>query len=149
MARDLLQKIKVLNIIRCVLDKKPLYQYSESSYKNVDIFIGVIALFICRQFQFKYCFNLQAIQSSWKYFSHYDKMLLKNFLMELIISGNVPDLLPKLQATEDLSFLFDKLELDYIQMKDRPLETPESLVKTEITFDFVKKRKFHYLYFTV
>lgn len=40
-ARDLLQKIKVLNIIRCVLDKKPLNQYS-SAFRNVDMLIWVI-----------------------------------------------------------------------------------------------------------
>lgn len=40
-ARDLLFKIKALNIVRSVLDKKPLYQYSFSSVKNIEIFIWV------------------------------------------------------------------------------------------------------------
>lgn len=40
-ARDLLQKIKAFNIVRCVLDGKPLYQYSESSLKNVDLLLAV------------------------------------------------------------------------------------------------------------
>lgn len=41
-ARDLLQKIKVLNIIRYVLDRRPLYQYS-TTFKNIDMLIWVYA----------------------------------------------------------------------------------------------------------
>lgn len=40
-ARDLMQKIKALNIIRCVLDKKPMYHHTLSSYKTTDTLIWV------------------------------------------------------------------------------------------------------------
>jgi hypothetical protein len=40
-ARDLLCKIRALNIVRCVLDQKPTYQSSCSSFKNAEILVWV------------------------------------------------------------------------------------------------------------
>lgn len=43
-ARDLLNKIRALNIIRCVLDQKPIYHGSFSYEKNSEILVWVMYL---------------------------------------------------------------------------------------------------------
>lgn len=44
-ARDLLPKIRALNLIRCILDEKPSYQSSVKSVKSPEILIWVILYF--------------------------------------------------------------------------------------------------------
>lgn len=44
-ARDLLPKIQALNTVRCILDKKPMYQYINVITGNLDIFIWVVIAF--------------------------------------------------------------------------------------------------------
>ncbi|KAG5899842.1 hypothetical protein JTB14_012313 [Gonioctena quinquepunctata] len=121
-ARDLLQKIKVLNIIRCILDRKPFYQYSVSAFKNTDLLIW-------------------GIQASWKYFSHSDRKVMKQFLMELFLNESVPDLLEKIQSNEELSQMLDKLDLEYIKGAQSCLEIPECLIKAEVASVSGKRRK--------
>lgn len=66
--------------------------------------------------------------------------------MELIISEEFPELLPKLLASEDLSLLFDQLDLKYIQTTERKFAIPDSLMKSEIVFEFAKKSKSFRIY---
>ncbi|CAH1117237.1 unnamed protein product [Phaedon cochleariae] len=121
-ARDLLQKIKALNIVRCVLDRKPLYQYSISSFKNADVILG-------------------AIHSTWKLCSQTDKQILKNYLIELLVSDSIPDLKEKLGSNEELYAIFDKHDLSYISGAENHVEIPDSLMKSEVFPDISKKRK--------
>ncbi|KAJ8928547.1 hypothetical protein NQ314_018885 [Rhamnusium bicolor] len=95
-ARDLLFKIKALNIVRCVLDRKPLYHYSVFSVKSIEIF-------------------LWAFQITWKSFSQSDKQMLKSYLLELVLNDDIPDLLTKIQSTEEFSGLFDKADIHYLK----------------------------------
>ncbi|XP_056638700.1 integrator complex subunit 8 [Diorhabda sublineata] len=120
-ARDLIQKIKALNIIRCVLDRKPLYQYTLSLFKNTDTL-------------------LWAIQCTWKSFSFADKQAIKMFLLEEIIKGDIPDLLPKVQSNKEISEVFDKFDLAYIQNSEVNFDIPENLIKSE-ALETNKRRK--------
>lgn len=62
--------------------------------------------------------------------------------MELIISEEIPELLQKLHSTDDIRLLFDKIDLNYIYNKESKLEIPDSLIKTEIIFEFNKKSRY-------
>lgn len=62
--------------------------------------------------------------------------------MELLISEDYPDLLRKLHSTDDISLLFDKLDLQYIYNKETKVEIPYNLIKTEVIFEFTKKSKY-------
>ncbi|KAJ8912846.1 hypothetical protein NQ315_007978 [Exocentrus adspersus] len=121
-ARDLLFKIKALNVVRSVLDKKPIYQCSFVSNKNVDMF-------------------LWAFQVSWKSFSQIDKQLLKAYLLELILKGDFPDLLTCIESAKDFDIL-EKLDIQYIHNYQYKYSIPERLSKTSLNMiEFSKKRK--------
>ncbi|CAG9860087.1 unnamed protein product [Phyllotreta striolata] len=120
-ARDLIQKIKALNIIRCVVDKKPIYHHCISLYKNADTLVW-------------------AVQSSWSCFSYTQKQLVKKFIIETILKDDIPDLLETFQANSDLKNVLDKLDIAYIKSSEPQFDVPECLIKTEIK-DISKKRK--------
>lgn len=73
-----------------------------------------------------------------------EKQILKNYLLELIISEEIPDILAKIQSHEEFSNLFDKSDLSYIH-KNACVDIPDSLTKTELILDPNKKRKSTYL----
>nr|CAI5853943.1 unnamed protein product [Callosobruchus analis] len=120
-ARDLLQKIKALNIVRCILDQKPLYQYSSNVLKNADLLIV-------------------AIQSSWKLFSERDRYILKEYLMELIITEDLPDLLKKLQSNDELCTMFTTTDISYLNKVDNHVELPAVVDMSTSVLDIPKKR---------
>lgn len=120
-ARDLMQKIKALNIIRCVLDKKPMYHHTLSSYKTTDTLIW-------------------AIQGSWKFFSYGQKQMIKKFIIESILKNDIPDLLPKIQSNSELGCVLDKLDVAFILGSEPQFEVPDCLIKSEI-IEINKRRK--------
>ncbi|VEN57796.1 unnamed protein product [Callosobruchus maculatus] len=120
-ARDLLQKIKALNIVRCILDQKPLYQYSSNVLKNADLLIT-------------------AIQSSWKLFSERDRYILKEYLMELIITEDLPDLLKKIQSNDELCTMFTTADISYLKKVDNHVEFPAIIDISASILDISKKR---------
>ncbi|XP_074035699.1 integrator complex subunit 8 [Leptinotarsa decemlineata] len=121
-ARDLLQKIKILNIIRCILDRKPFYQYSITSWHNADLFVW-------------------AIQSSWKSFPQSDREIIKKYLMELFLNDTIPGLLEKIQSNDELAAMLDKSDLNYIKNAEDKFDIPESLLRTETAPDLGRRRK--------
>ncbi|XP_072390138.1 integrator complex subunit 8 [Diabrotica undecimpunctata] len=120
-ARDLVSKIKALNILRCVLDRKPIYQHSLCLYRNCDTLIW-------------------AIHSSWSSFSYVDKQTIKTFLIEEIIRGDIPDLLSKVQSNKDISSAFDKLDLSYIESFQSTIDIPECVINMK-PLETNKRRK--------
>ncbi|CAH0550288.1 unnamed protein product [Brassicogethes aeneus] len=122
-ARDLLSKIKASNIVRCVLDQKPLYQCAIVNEKDADSFV-------------------KACLSTWKQFSMHDKGILKTFLLELILRKDIPHILPLIHSCE-IGKMFDKLDLQYISKHtEEHCDIPESLMTTGFTmFDFSKRKK--------
>ncbi|KAL3287788.1 hypothetical protein HHI36_002251 [Cryptolaemus montrouzieri] len=123
--KDLLPQVKALNLVRCILDKKPAHQYSTSFYKNCEILIW-------------------AILSTWKNFTEEDKRLIKQFLIELVIKEEMPMLLSQIQSTPSLSEMFDSADINYMKRFDTELEIPASLELDNtdlILFDFNKRRK--------
>lgn len=60
-ARDLLYKVKALNYVRCILEKKFLNEFSLTVSKNIDAFIWVIKHFKCFHLQYISFFQLRAL----------------------------------------------------------------------------------------
>ncbi|XP_044263221.1 integrator complex subunit 8 [Tribolium madens] len=119
-ARDLLNKIRALNVVRCVLDRKPTYH---CSLKSAEILVW-------------------AAEVTCKSLNDADRNLIKKFLLDLVLKNEIPDLLSCVQANETLSKLFDKSELSFIKNRESNDEIPESLHKTSwILYDCFKKRK--------
>ncbi|XP_076267977.1 integrator complex subunit 8 isoform X1 [Rhynchophorus ferrugineus] len=122
-ARDLLYKVKALNHIRCVLDRKMFNEFPLTNAKNIDSF-------------------LWGLQTNWRAHQESDKALLKNYLLQVIIQGVVPELLNRIRSNEALANIFSKAELQYVAKQDTADDIPDSLFKTESTLmDFPKKRK--------
>ncbi|XP_050296923.1 integrator complex subunit 8 [Anthonomus grandis grandis] len=123
-ARDLLLKVKALNQVRCVLERKFLCEFSLRVPKNVDTL-------------------LWAIQVNWKQHKEDDRGALKQFLLELVIKSDVPDLLNKIATNSLLQNVFDKAEYHYLTEGERKIPVvPESLFKSEGSLmEGPKKRK--------
>lgn len=67
--------------------------------------------------------------------------MLKNYLLELIINGDAQELFQKILANEELADMFDKYDINYIKNVEREIEIPDSLLKSDLVFNFTKKRK--------
>ncbi|CAG9764754.1 unnamed protein product [Ceutorhynchus assimilis] len=122
-ARDLLYKVKALNYVRCILDKKLLNEYSVASDKNVDTFFW-------------------AIQINWKFHEESDKKTIKNYIFALIVKDQSPTIMERIKANECLKNMFDTVEWMYLTKKVAVFDAPESVCKPKAPiFDPVKKRK--------
>ncbi|XP_066143354.1 integrator complex subunit 8 [Euwallacea fornicatus] len=119
-ARDLLLKVKALNYVRCVLDRKSLNELCWDMEKNVDSF-------------------LWAVQVNWKLHSEEDKKLIKDHLLLLLIKDEIHDLLTRIKAS-DLSGIFSKAELILVK-KHVVVDVPELLLKSESSFGISNKKR--------
>ncbi|XP_030752565.1 integrator complex subunit 8 [Sitophilus oryzae] len=121
-ARDLLYKVKALNHIRCVLEKKLLNEFALSHSRNIDNLIF-------------------GLHWNWNIWKEEDKKLLKNYLFQLIIKEEVPNLYNRINYHGTLTNMFSKAEIMYIK-KEGNVNISESLLKTETSFtDSTKKKK--------
>lgn len=121
-ARDLLYKVKALNHVRCTLDRKFLNEFALSNVKNAEAFIW-------------------AVQINWKLQKDEHKEVLKNYLFELVVKEEIPDLLDKIKSYETLRNIFDRAELDYITKKESVMKIPDSLIKSEASVIVPKKKR--------
>uniref|UniRef100_A0AAR5NXE3 INTS8 TPR repeats domain-containing protein n=1 Tax=Dendroctonus ponderosae TaxID=77166 RepID=A0AAR5NXE3_DENPD len=124
-ARDLLYKVKALNYVRCILEKKFLNEFSLAVAKNIDAFIW-------------------GIQVNWKLQSNEDKKIIKDYLFHLIIkhASTVPDLMERIKSNATLGNIFEMSELQYVIKTEESSNIPENLFASDTgLFETSKKRK--------
>lgn len=79
---------------------------------------------------------------TWKSFSEKDRQLLKSYLLELTLKGDVPELLTKIESVEEFD-IFNKLDLQYIKGTESKISIPDSLIKNDLNIlEFNRKSKF-------
>ncbi|CAH1998742.1 unnamed protein product [Acanthoscelides obtectus] len=74
-------------------------------------------------------------------FSDRDKYIVKEYLMELIITEDLPDLLKKIQSNDELSTMFTAADISYLQKVDTHVDLPDRIDISDPLFDMPKKRK--------
>lgn len=119
--KDLLSQIKALNLVRCVLDGKPIHQYHITLAKNPDVFIW-------------------AIQSTWKNFSDNDRNEIKQFLMKYIIKNEGTCILSQIQSNPVLRDLFDAGDVKYMKNFEEELDIPSILLEESSRLEEYKKK---------
>lgn len=132
-ARDLLYKVKALNYVRCILDQKFLNEFSLSPGKNVDAFMWVS--FFYRHVECVLTSLTQAVQLNWKRHTENDRKVIKEFLIQLLVKEEIPDILDRLKSVNLLSELFTKGEMQFLVKKEMVIaDVPQVLVGPEQSF---------------
>ncbi|XP_060527282.1 integrator complex subunit 8 isoform X2 [Cylas formicarius] len=100
------------------------------------------AFTVARDLLFKVKALNHAIQTSWRFHQEIDRNLLKNYLFELIIKEEVPELLSKIQSNEVLGNIFQKSEMQFITERENDRDVTNLMFHSEFNFfESTKKRK--------
>ncbi|XP_044746312.1 integrator complex subunit 8 [Coccinella septempunctata] len=119
--KDLLPQIKALNLVRCILDRKPIHQYHITLSRNPDVFIW-------------------AIQLTWRNFPAHDKKEIKRFLMDYIINTEASAILSQVQSNPILCEIFDVSDVKYMKSFEEELDIPSILLEETNGLEEYKKK---------
>lgn len=120
-ARDLLPKVQVLNVLRIVLEE--IFVELTEVQINADAFVW-------------------ALLSLWTYYSDKDKQLIISFILELIAEDKVNDLLPKINTHSALHEIIKNPEVNYLlKIKADLIEIPQLLIDGQWDVDIIGKKR--------
>lgn len=86
---------------------------------------------------------MQAVQINWKRHSDTDRTVIKEFLIQLLVKEEIPDILERLKSANLLSDLFSKAEMQFLVKKEVVIaDVPQVLVGPESFFDSGRKSEF-------